>query len=33
LIRCVVRLYLFFVRFNVSTPTFFLLDVFLLNGF
>ena len=33
LIRCVVRLYLFFVRLNVSTPTFFLLDVFLLNGF
>ena len=29
LIRCVVRLYLFF----VSTPTFFLLDVFLLNVF
>ena len=24
LIRCVVRLYLFFVRLNVSTPTFFL---------
>ena len=33
LIRCVVRLYLFFVRLNVSTPTFSLLDVFLLNGF
>ena len=27
LIRCVVRLYLFFVRLNVSTPTFFLFDV------
>ena len=27
LIRCVVRLYLFFVRFNVSTPTFFLFDI------